>query len=220
MIRLAVVDKLVKESGYSIHRIEESGPIKTVKTTDYQQQTIDGKHDDEQMVVVFNINLKGEEGKALLKQIENQEAKVCLYLSTEPTNQVNSKDLDGMLACADWILLNNSQKNTLVDEIDRVLNKGKRINPKIASRLIKFITQPQFRYWESAQKLTTREAEIMNQIIDGNLDKEIACKLGISLQTVKSHLKHTYAKLGVSNRVEAMLVYTKFIENSPETKAD
>lgn len=220
MIRLAVIDKLVKETGYSIHRVEESGPIKTVETTNYQQQTIDGKHQDEQMVVIFNINLKGEEGKALLKQIENQEAKVCLYLSTDPINNDNEKDLDGLLACADWILLNNSQKNTLVDEIDCVLNKGKRINPKIASRLIKFITQPQFRYWESAQKLTTREAEIMNLIIDGNLDKEIAIKLGIALQTVKSHLKHIYSKLGVSNRVEAMLVYTKLSDRNYDSKAE
>jgi DNA-binding NarL/FixJ family response regulator len=215
MIRLAVVDKVINEQGYSIHRIKDQGLIKTVETTDYEQQTIDQKGEEEQMVVVFNINLKGEEGKALLEQIETGQAKVCLYLSTEPTTPEQPFDRDGMLACADWILLNDSQRNMLVDEIDRVLNKGKRINPKIASRLIKFITQPQFRHWESAQRLTIREAEIMNLLIDGLLDKEIASRLGISLQTVKSHLKNTYSKLGVSNRVEAMLVYTKLNSNYP-----
>lgn len=209
MIRLAVIDKLIKQTGYCIHKIEESGPVKTVETSQYEQETIDGKDQDEQMVVVFNINLMGEEGKALLKQIESKQAKVCLYLSTEPNPDEKPTSSDGVLASADWILLNDTVKNTLVDEIDNVLNKGNRINPKIANRIIKFITQPQFKHWDSTTKLTNREIEIMNLVVNGGLDKEIAQQLGISKQTVKSHLKHIYAKLRVCNRVEAMLVYTK-----------
>jgi len=202
MIRLAVVDKVIKKKGYTIHRVKDQGLVKSVESTGYDQETINQRDVDDQMVVVFNINLKGEEGKALIEQIDKQQP----------------KDLDGILASADWILLNDSQKNTLVDEIDHVLNKGKRINPKVASRIIQFITQPKFRYWDSAKELTNREAEIMNLLIDGLADKEIASKLGISLQTVKSHLKHIYAKLGVCNRVEAMLVYTKI--NGNDLSAD
>jgi DNA-binding NarL/FixJ family response regulator len=219
MIRLAVVDKVVNEQGYSIHRVKDQGLIKNVESTTYEKNIIDQKDEDDQMVVVFNINLKGEEGKALIEQIDKQQAKVCLYLSTEETTQEQPKDLDGILASADWILLSDSQKNTLVDEIDHVLNKGKRINPKVASRIIQFITQPKFRYWDSAKELTNCEAEIMNLLIDGLADKEIASKLGISLQTVKSHLKHIYAKLGVCNRVEAMLVYTK-LNSGPTFEAE
>ncbi|NHB69871.1 response regulator transcription factor [Perlabentimonas gracilis] len=218
MIRLAVVDKVIKKKGYTIHRVKDQGLVKSVESTGYDQETINQRDEDDQMVVVFNINLKGEEGKALIEQIDKQQAKVCLYLSTEETTQEQPKDLDGILASADWILLNDSQRNTLVDEIDHVLNKGKRINPKVASRIIQFITQPKFRYWDSAKELTNREAEIMNLLIDGLADKEIASKLGISLQTVKSHLKHIYAKLGVCNRVEAMLVYTKI--NGNDLSAD
>jgi len=208
MIRLAVVDKMVDEQGYSIHKIEDNGLVKSVKTTDYQQQTIDNKDKDDQVIVVFNINLKGEEGKALLRQVENQEAKVCLYLSTGNSLAEIPKVQDGVLTTADWILLNDNQRNTLVDEIESVLNEGKRISPKIANRLIKFISQPQFRHLEPSYTLTNRELEIINLLIEGLQTKEIASKLGISLQTVKTHTKHIYSKLGTNNRFEAIKVYT------------
>jgi DNA-binding NarL/FixJ family response regulator len=200
---------VVDEQGYTLHQVEDKGLVKSVKTTDYQQQTIDNKDKDDQMIVVFNINLKGEEGKALLRQVENQEAKVCLYLSADNPSAEMAKQRDGVLTSADWILLNDNQRNTLVEELESVLNHGKRISPKIANRLIKFISQPHFRHWDAASALTIREAEIMNLLVDGYLYKEVAQKLGISQQTVKSHLKHIYTKLHVTNRAEAMMAYIR-----------
>lgn len=101
MIRIAVVDKMINDGGYSIHRIEDNGLVKCIKTTEYQQETIDQLDDDEQIVVVFNININGEEGKALIVQIGKRKAKVCLYLSTEPSTPSTPRNLDGMLASAD-----------------------------------------------------------------------------------------------------------------------
>lgn len=217
MIRLAVIDKLIKESAYSIHRIEENGPIKYVVTSDYQQQTIESKEQDEQTVVVLNVSLKGKVGEELLKQIENREAKVCLYLSTEHNSNESHLAQKGVLASADWILLNDTIKNTLVEEIDNVLNQGKRINPKIANRIIKFITHPQLKQWDTVQKLTCREIEIMNLVADGYPYKEVANRLNISFQTLKTHLKNIFTKMSVNTRVEATLKYTKHNGEIPES---
>lgn len=134
---------------------------------------------------------------------------VCLYLSTEYNANERHSSQGGILARAESILMNDKEKNTLVDEIDSVLNHSKRINPKIASRRIKIITQPQLMRLDTLPKLTNREIEIMSLVIDGYHYKEIARILNISFQTIKALLKNIFTKLGVNSRVEATLPYTK-----------
>ena len=56
----------------------------------------------------------------------------------------------------------------------------------------------------SDQILTPREIEILRMIADGLGNKEIASKLGISDHTVKFHISSIFAKLGASNRAEAV----------------
>ena len=56
----------------------------------------------------------------------------------------------------------------------------------------------------SDQILTPREIEILRMIADGLGNKEIASKLGISDHTVKFHISSVFAKLGASNRAEAV----------------
>lgn len=53
------------------------------------------------------------------------------------------------------------------------------------------------------QQLTEREREVLEALVKGRSNKEIACGLFISEQTVKSHLKTLFAKLNVSDRTEA-----------------
>lgn len=53
--------------------------------------------------------------------------------------------------------------------------------------------------------LTEREKEVYELLCTGLMDKEISAKLKLSLETVKKHNKNIYMKLGVRNRVEAVL---------------
>ncbi len=55
--------------------------------------------------------------------------------------------------------------------------------------------------------LTEREREILSWTAAGRSNKEIAERLSVSVDTVKSHLHHIYRKLGVSGRVEAILLF-------------
>jgi len=52
--------------------------------------------------------------------------------------------------------------------------------------------------------LTPREREILKLLVEGLNNTEIAATLMISLSTVKFHVSSVFAKLGVSNRVEAV----------------
>jgi two-component system nitrate/nitrite response regulator NarP len=57
--------------------------------------------------------------------------------------------------------------------------------------------------------LTPREKELMAALGDGATNAQIAAELGISLNTVKFHLKNLYEKLDVSNRAQAVAIYLK-----------
>lgn len=62
--------------------------------------------------------------------------------------------------------------------------------------------------------LTKRETEIIDYLAKGFLDKEIADSLGLSLHTVKNHLKNIYLKMKVNNRLEAIIEYLNLFEKS------
>ena len=57
--------------------------------------------------------------------------------------------------------------------------------------------------------LTNRELEVLNLIIQGYTNNEIADKLTITKHTTKAHIASIYQKLEVSNRVQATVKYLK-----------
>ena len=62
------------------------------------------------------------------------------------------------------------------------------------------------------KQLTPREREILLLIRLGKTNKEIASTLKISENTVKTHLKHVFHKLNVSNRTQASIVGAELLK--------
>ena len=62
---------------------------------------------------------------------------------------------------------------------------------------------PRRRVWPAG--LTTREVEVLRLLTQGRSNCAIAAELCISEKTVRNHVEHIYAKLGVSNRTGASL---------------
>jgi ATP/maltotriose-dependent transcriptional regulator MalT len=72
--------------------------------------------------------------------------------------------------------------------------------PAVASRLMGRVRAPE----PGQDLLSQRELEVLALVADGNTNKEVAARLFISEATVKTHLLHIYAKLGVSDRAAAV----------------
>lgn len=80
-------------------------------------------------------------------------------------------------------------------EAIRVVHSGRtRIPPAIAERLAERMGGP---------NLTNRELEVLQAIVAGKSNKEIAFGLGISEATVKTHINNILSKLGVTDRTQA-----------------
>jgi DNA-binding NarL/FixJ family response regulator len=53
----------------------------------------------------------------------------------------------------------------------------------------------------SSSKLTSREREVLEMLVDGRSNKEIGSPLGIEVRTVKAHVAKMMRKVGVKNRI-------------------
>ena len=58
-----------------------------------------------------------------------------------------------------------------------------------------------------ASELSPREQQVLELLAKGHAYKHIADQLGISIETIRTHLRHTYEKLHVHSRIEAVLKY-------------
>ena len=76
------------------------------------------------------------------------------------------------------------------------------LDPTVASRLVEAGSRSR-RARNRAERLTAREREVLELIALGRSNKRIALELGIAEKTVKTHVGHVLAKLGVADRTQA-----------------
>jgi DNA-binding NarL/FixJ family response regulator len=80
------------------------------------------------------------------------------------------------------------------------------IDPTVAARLLAALTGPRPPAAADGEQLTNREREVLELIAAGRSNKRIALELGIAEKTVKTHVGHVLAKLGVADRTQAALL--------------
>jgi DNA-binding NarL/FixJ family response regulator len=114
--------------------------------------------------------------------------------------------LPAIQAGAAGYLLKNAEPAEIARAV-RAANAGETIiDPTVASRLVQAIADGAAPLPDDAQRLTRREREVLELIAGGRSNKRIALELGISEKTVKTHVGHLLAKLGVSDRTQAALL--------------
>ena len=105
-------------------------------------------------------------------------------------------------------LLKSINSDELVRQLELVRNGETAIDPTLAARAVDTAARLQRdEFWPGArQGLTQRESEILSHMVTGLSNRGIANRLVIGDETVKSHLRAIYRKLGVSDRTSAVAV--------------
>ena len=106
-------------------------------------------------------------------------------------------------AGADGYLLKRTQPEQLRAALLDVLGGGAPMTSEVA-RLVVASFRQKSRLQEEAFRLSAREEETLVLLSKGYSNKEIAEHLAVSIETVRSHLKHAYEKLHVRSRAEAV----------------
>jgi DNA-binding NarL/FixJ family response regulator len=144
-------------------------------------------------VVLMDLRLRGDSGARLTTAIraEFPAARVLVISNYEGDEDIHQ----ALAAGAMGYLFKSVVEDELVDAI-REVNSGRRYLPKtVAARLNEH---------EAAQQLTRREDEILELLGKGLTNRELGDVLGVSEDTVKTHLKSLFRKLHVSDRAEAV----------------
>ena len=152
-------------------------------------------------VALVDINLPGRSGIELVGELKAAHPKLHLLMMTvyEDSEQI----FNSLQAGATGYLLKRARPAEIVDAIQSVFRGGSPMSPEIARKVVLFFHK---RRDETAkiEQLTKREVEILTLLAKGSLYKEIADQMGVSLDTVRTHLQHVYQKLQVHSRHEAV----------------
>ena len=159
---------------------------------------IKDKHPD---VVLMDIDMPGINGIEAVKKIRTINAVVQIIMLTVFDD--NSHVFDAMYAGANGYLLKKYVSDKLVHAIREVLEGGAPMSPSIARMIISRM-QENIKIPAKNYLLTNREKEILHLLSKGNSFKLIAAELFISLDTVRTHIKHNYDKLHVRSQGEAI----------------
>ena len=149
-------------------------------------------------VVLMDLRMPGTDGVAAITELGRlgNPARV-LVLTTYDTD---SDVLPAIEAGATGYLLKDSPREELFRAVRAAARGEAVLSPAVASRIMGRMRAP------AQEPLSQREIEVLTLVSRGSTNKETARKLFISEATVKTHLIHVYAKLGVKDRAAAVAV--------------
>lgn len=157
-------------------------------------------------VVLMDINLPGMNGVECVRQLKTALPAVQFLMLTV------YEDSDSLFrsfkAGASGYLLKRTAPARLVEAIRDVYSGGSPMTPQLARRVVQFFSRPGEGESPLA-KLTPGEKEFLDQLANGYAYKEIADRLNISIDTVRSYVRTVYEKLHVHSRTEAVVKYLR-----------
>ena len=146
-------------------------------------------------VTLLDLNMPEVDGLQALIAIRNEFPQARIVVLTTYKGDVLAQR--ALKAGALGYLLKSSLRKDLMAAI-RAAHAGKRyVPPEIAVDIAEHV---------GAEELSAREVEVLRQVAQGFSNKQIGAQIGISDETVKTHLKSAFAKLNVSDRTQAIAV--------------
>ncbi|WP_169790683.1 LuxR C-terminal-related transcriptional regulator, partial [Streptacidiphilus carbonis] len=115
---------------------------------------------------------------------------------------------DALRAGASGFLLKHALPEELLLGVRAAADGGALISPTVTKRLLSAFTQPPPRPSPpptALGELTAREREVFDLLVRGRTNTQIARTLSVAETTVKTHVSHALAKLGLRDRVHAVL---------------
>ncbi|MGE5461934.1 MAG: response regulator [Syntrophothermus sp.] len=152
-------------------------------------------------VILMDIYMPQMDGLQAAKEIHIRYPEIAIVMLT-------SSERDGHLYEAVQVgvsgyLLKSLDANELFDLLTGVANGETAMTRAMAGRLLKVVANRMADGDKGEQALTERELLVLRLVASGASNQEIAQKLSISINTVKSHLKNILDKLHLENRTQA-----------------
>lgn len=151
-------------------------------------------------VVLMDLGLPGMSGVEGIRRIKaiSPATQVVVLTVQEDDDQV----FEALCAGASGYLLKPASSSQIIEAIDTALDGGAPMNAFVARRVLTMFTR--YARPRGDHGLTEREREILQLLVDGRSQKQIATILALSPHTVDTHMRNIYSKLHVHSRGAAV----------------
>ena len=206
MIRVVIADdQALVRSGLRMILSTEPG-LEVVGEADNGRTVLEVVARTQPDVVVMDVRMPRLDGVRATREIVSWPHRPrVLVLTTFDLDEVVDDALD---AGADGFLLKRATPEQLIDGIRTVVAGDALVAPAVTRRLLAAYAgrrPPDRERLRLAAHLTDREAEILHALADGLSNAEIAGRVHLAPETVKTHVKSILGKLGVRDRTQAVV---------------
>jgi DNA-binding NarL/FixJ family response regulator len=157
-------------------------------------------------VVLMDINLPGLNGVECVRQLKTTLPNVQFLMLT--VYEDSDSLFNSLKAGASGYLLKRTASARLLEAIHDVHAGGSPMTPQLARRVVQLFSRTA-EDTSSMSRLTPGEREFLDQLAKGYAYKEIADRMNISIDTVRSYVRTVYEKLHVHSRTEAVVKYLR-----------
>jgi DNA-binding NarL/FixJ family response regulator len=155
-------------------------------------------------VILMDVNMPKQDGIETVKVIKREMPHIQIVMLT--VSDDDNDLFEAIKSGAKGYLLKNLEPQELYSMLDKLRQGEAPISGAMAAKILQEFRQPDQnhdRQAEAVDELTTREIEVLEQVVTGATNKEIADTLHITENTVKIHLRNILEKLHVQNRIQA-----------------
>ncbi|MBU0561539.1 MAG: response regulator transcription factor [Bacteroidetes bacterium] len=165
------------------------------------EEFLEKYRDDVQLdVILLDIGLPGISGLGAIQLIKERIPNCLILMST--IHDEAEKIFQALKSGASGYLLKDTPLADVKNAIVEVYEGGAPMSPPIARKVINYFNKNETKI--TAANITTKEKEIIAQMVDGMSLKMIAANLGNSVETIKYHTKNIYKKLHVNSKTEVV----------------
>ncbi|MEY9892283.1 DNA-binding NarL/FixJ family response regulator [Catenulispora sp. MAP5-51] len=153
-------------------------------------------------VVLMDLRMPAMGGVEAIRRLRADRPDIRVLVLT--TYDTESDVLPAIEAGATGYLLKDAPREDLIRAVRAAAEGQPVLAPTVAQRLMTRVQAPPAAPVPAGEALTDRELEVLRLVASGTTNRETARTLFISEATVKTHLLHAYAKLGVRDRAAAV----------------
>lgn len=198
---MLVEDHLITRMGLRF-ALEQVSDLKIVAEAEDGDNAVTTALQIKPNVILMDIGLPGINGIDAAQQIKSKEPAIRIVMLT--SHNLDEDILAALAANCDGYCLKDVAADQLVNAIRTVNNGGIWLDPSIAKRVIRaFVEQKPAAAPVNSSTLSERELEVLTLVVEGLSNQQIAERLILSTETIKTHMRHLMEKLSVSDRTQA-----------------
>ena len=204
VVRVAIVDdQAMVRAGFRLI-VQSQKDMQVAGEAADGQEAIDLVRRERPDVVLMDIRMPRVDGIEATRQVAGITRVVILT-----TFELDEYVFDALAAGASAFLLKAAPPEDLIRAIRVVAEGDALLAPSVTRKLIEEFAkrpEPASRKPKELSSLTEREREVLREVAGGFTNNEIAQRLHVSETTVKTHVAHLLDKLGLRDRVQAVIL--------------